>query len=135
MADTPNAPAQPLTAMPGPSTTSVVLWLGLAAIGVAGLIGLLVVAGPGGQKDVLGWLNGIVTLLAAGGATGAAVQARRALGVSHRNAETTQRVEAQTAQIQKQTNGALDARIQSGMVEAIKIARREWEEEAKGDKS
>jgi hypothetical protein len=101
---------------------SVILWLGLAIILAGTLVALLIVVGPAGQKDMLAWLSSLLTLLAAGGATGAAVQARRALGVSHRAAEATQRVEATTQQIQHQTNGSLDKRITAAVEAGAALA-------------
>lgn len=130
MTNTPSgAPGQGTSPIsyPGPSVTSVVLWLGVAVIGATTLIALLFVAGPAGQKDVLSWLSSIVTLLAAGGATGAAVQARRALGVSHRTAEATQRVEAATETIRHQTNGSLDKRIEDAITRALELSAQQRE--------
>lgn len=89
----------------GPSTASVVLVLGLAAILGAIIIALVYLMPEGDGERVLTWVTGMVTLATGGAATGAAVLARRAAS----GVET----------VRRQTNGVLDARIRQQVGEAL----------------
>lgn len=83
----------------------VVLVLGLALLGVALILGLVLIAGPDGRTDVLSWLSGIVPIIGTV-LTGTAVAQVR-------------KVAQTAAKIDKQTNGVLDARIRDGVSAAL----------------
>lgn len=88
-----------------PSTTSVILWLGIAAIVGGILLGLAFIAGPSGLNDLLNWVSGLAALLAGGTGTAALIKTRKIGGT--------------VDTIREQTNGVLDKRIEDGVRRAL----------------
>lgn len=99
-------------AFKGLSTGAVVLVLGLALLVVLLVLGLVFLAGPEGQQDMLRWISSIGALLSSSLSALALAYGRR---TSRQGKETADAV----ATVQHQTNGALDARMQKAIEQAL----------------
>lgn len=95
-----------------PSTATVVLFLGAGALAVALILGLAALAGPEGSEGVRDWVTSLLVLVIGGASSVAAVQARRALNMTH---EVGRNVDV----VRSQTNGSLDRRIKESVAAAL----------------
>lgn len=93
----------------GPTASLVTLWLGGGALGVVLVLGILTLAQD--QSQAFDWLQTLVLFVLGGTSVGTIIQGKRTRAI--------------TQQVQHQTNGSLDRRIEAAVRRALEAANGE----------
>lgn len=108
----------PAPAAPVKGTLSGAVYVAIATLAVILVLGLVYLSGDSGREGALTWLTSVF-VLAVGGISGVGVLQNKAL---NKQQLTTA---AQVDQVQLQTNGSLDRRIEAAITRALAAVRAE----------